>query len=84
MSQIDIYSSMFCPFCHRAKALLTSKGAEFNEIDVDTDPNARMEMMRRANGGRTVPQIFINDQHVGGSDDLAALERAGKLDAMLA
>ena len=84
MSQIDIYSSMYCPFCHRAKALLTSKGAEFNEIDVDRDPNARMEMMRRANGGRTVPQIFIDDQHVGGSDDLAALERAGKLDAMLA
>lgn len=84
MSQIDIYSSMFCPFCHRAKALLTSKGVEFNEIDVDTDPAARMEMMRRANGGRTVPQIFIDDQHVGGSDDLAALERAGKLDAMLA
>lgn len=84
MSQIDIYSSMFCPFCHRAKALLASKGAEFNEIDVDTDPDARTEMMRRANGGRTVPQIFIDDQHVGGSDDLAALERVGKLDAMLA
>jgi glutaredoxin 3 len=84
MSQIDIYSSMFCPFCHRAKTLLASKGAEFNEIDVDRDPNARMEMMRRANGGRTVPQIFIDDQHVGGSDDLAALERAGELDAMLA
>ena len=84
MSQIDIYSSMFCPFCHRAKTPLASKGAEFNEIDVDRDPNARMEMMRRANGGRTVPQIFIDDQHVGGSDDLAALERAGELDAMLA
>ena len=84
MSKIDIYSSMFCPFCHRAKALLTAKGAEFNEIDVDMDPNARMEMMRRANGGRTVPQIFIDDQHIGGSDDLAALERTGELDAMLA
>ncbi len=84
MSQIDIYSSMSCPFCHRAKALLASKGAEFNEIDVDRDPDARMEMVRRANGGRTVPQIFINDQHVGGSDELAALERAGKLDAMIA
>ena len=84
MSKIDIYSSMFCPFCHRAKALLTEKGAEFNEIDVDMDPNARMEMMRRANGGRTVPQIFIDDQHIGGSDDLAALERTGELDAILA
>ena len=84
MSKIDIYSSMFCPFCHRAKALLTAKGAEFNEIDVDMDPNARMEMIRRANGGRTVPQIFFDDQHIGGSDDLAALERTGELDAMLA
>lgn len=84
MSKIDIYSSMFCPFCHRAKALLTAKGAEFNEIDVDMDPNARMEMMRRANGGRSVPQIFIGDHHVGGSDDLAALERTGELDALLA
>ena len=84
MSKIDIYSSMICPFCHRAKALLTAKGSEFNEIDVDMDPNARMEMMRRANGGRTVPQIFIDDQHIGGSDDLAALERTGELDAILA
>lgn len=75
---------MLCPFCHRAKALLASKGAEFNEIDVDMDPNARVEMMRRSNGGRTVPQIFVGDDHVGGSDDLAALERAGKLDALLA
>ncbi len=84
MSNIDIYSSMFCPFCHRAKALLTAKGAEFNEIDVDMDPNARLEMLSRANGGRTVPQIFIGDHHVGGSDDLAALERSGELDALLA
>lgn len=84
MSKIDIYSSMLCPFCHRAKALLTSRGAEFNEIDVDTDPAARAEMMRRSNGGRTVPQIFIGDRHVGGSDDLAALEQSGELDALLA
>ena len=84
MSKIEIYSSMFCPFCHRAKALLTAKGADFNEIDVDVDPNARLEMMRRANGGRSVPQIFIGDHHVGGSDDLAALEQAGKLDALIA
>lgn len=84
MSKVEIYSSMSCPFCYRAKALLTAKGAEFSEIDVDRDPGARVEMMRRANGGRSVPQIFIDDQHVGGSDDLAALERAGKLDALLA
>jgi glutaredoxin 3 len=84
MSKVEIYSSMYCPFCHRAKALLQAKGAAFDEIDVDRDPAARMEMMRRSSGGRTVPQIFIGDNHVGGSDDLAALERAGKLDAMLA
>ncbi len=84
MSKIDIYSSMFCPFCYRAKALLKAKGADFNEINVDMNPNARMEMMRRANGGRTVPQIFIGDHHVGGSDDLTALERTGELDALLA
>jgi glutaredoxin 3 len=84
MSKIDIYSSIYCPFCHRAKALLTAKGAEFNEIDVDVDPSARMEMMRRSDGGRTVPQIFIGDRHIGGSDDLAALDRAGELDALLA
>lgn len=84
MSKIDIYSSTLCPFCYRAKALFSAKGVDFNEIDVDADPNARMEMMRRANGGRTVPQIFIGDHHIGGSDDLAALEQAGELDALIA
>ena len=79
MAKIEIYSSMFCPFCHRAKAL----GAEFDEIDVDMDPDQRAEMMRRANGQRTVPQIFIDGRHVGGSDELAALDRAGNLDGML-
>ena len=84
MSKVEIYSSMFCLFCHRAKALLSSKGVEFKEIDVDTDRDARTEMIERANGGRSVPQIFIDDHHVGGSDELAALERQGKLDTMLA
>jgi glutaredoxin 3 len=74
---------MFCPFCSRAKHLLTQKGVAFVEIDVDTSPGRRNEMLDRANGQRTVPQIFIDDHHVGGSDDLAALDRAGKLDGML-
>ncbi|KNG93903.1 glutaredoxin [Pseudaestuariivita atlantica] len=67
-----------------AKRLLTSKGVSFTEIDILAEPQRRGEMMQRANGGRTVPQIFIGDIHVGGSDDLHALERAGKLDALLA
>ena len=83
MAQVEIYSSMFCPFCARAKHLLTLKGVEFIEIDVDTNPGRRNEMLERANGQHTVPQIFIDDQHVGGSDDLAALDRAGELDGML-
>ncbi len=84
MPRITIYSSMFCPYCHRAKALLQQKGVKYDEIDVDTVPGARPEMTDRANGGYTVPQIFINDSHVGGCDDLYALDAAGKLDAMLA
>ena len=83
MAKVEIYSSMFCPFCMRAKHLLTQKGVEFIEIDVDTSPGRRNEMLERANGQYTVPQIFIDDQHVGGSDDLAALDRASKLDGML-
>ena len=67
----------------RAKHLLTQKGVEFIEIDVDTSPGRRNEMLERSNGQYTVPQIFIDDQHVGGSDDLAALDRASKLDGML-
>ena len=84
MAQVEIYSSMFCPFCSRAKHLLTQKGIEFIEIDVDNSPGRRNEMLQRANGQHTVPQIFIGDTHVGGCDDLYALERAGKLDALLA
>lgn len=83
MAKVEMYSSMFCPFCARAKHLLSQKGVAIVEIDVDTSPGRRAEMMERANGRHTVPQIFIDDRHVGGSDDLAALERDGKLDGML-
>ena len=84
MQPVDIYTSPLCGYCHMAKRLLTSKGVSFNEIDVLGDPARKAEMVERANGGRTVPQIFIGPTHVGGSDDLHALERAGKLDALLA
>ncbi|KHA50490.1 glutaredoxin 3 [Sulfitobacter geojensis] len=84
MKPVEIYTSPLCGFCHAAKRLLTSKGVEFSEVDVLAQPERKPEMVQRANGGRTVPQIFIGDIHVGGSDDLHALERAGKLDALLA
>ena len=84
MKPVEIYTSPLCGYCHMAKRLLSSKGVSFTEIDVLNDPARKAEMVQRANGGRTVPQIFIGDTHVGGSDDLHALERAGKLDAMLA
>ncbi|QGY00114.1 glutaredoxin 3 [Roseovarius faecimaris] len=83
MPQIDIYTSPLCGFCSAAKRLLTQKGAAFTEIDVLANPARKPEMVQRANGGRTVPQIFIGGVHVGGCDDLYALERAGKLDALL-
>lgn len=83
-SRIEIYTSPLCGYCHRAKRLLAQKGVEFVEIDVTRHPERRAEMVRRAAGGWTVPQIFIGDTHVGGCDDLYALERAGKLDALLA
>jgi len=81
--KIEIYTTMFCPFCHRAKALLKNKGVEFTEYDVGGSGEARAKMRERADGRHTVPQIFIDDVGVGGSDDLAALDRQGKLDAML-
>jgi glutaredoxin 3 len=84
MAQIEIYTTFMCPYCSRAKALLDKKGQTYNEIDVSYDAAKREEMTRKAGGLRTVPQIWINGTHVGGSDDLYALERAGKLDAMLA
>lgn len=83
MATVELYTTPICGFCHRAKTLLSSKGVSFTEVDVMADPSRRAEMVQRANGGRTVPQIFINGEHIGGSDDLAALERAGKLDALL-
>ena len=84
MSQpgIVMYTTNWCPYCERARRLLKSKGAAFEEIDVESAAEKRAEMLARS-GRRTVPQIFIGDQHVGGSDDLAALEAAGKLDPML-
>ena len=83
MPTVELYTTQICGFCHAAKRLLTSKGVSFSEIDVMADPARRAEMMQRANGGRTVPQIFIGETHVGGNDDPQALERAGKLDALL-
>ncbi len=82
--KIDIYTKFTCPFCVRAKRLLSSKGVEFNEFDISMGGPKREEMLSRAPDARTVPQIFIGDTHVGGSDDLAALESAGELDALLA
>jgi glutaredoxin 3 len=82
--QIDIYTKFACPFCVRAKHLLSSKGIEFNEVDITMGGEKRDEMLARAPNAMTVPQIFIGAFHVGGSDELAALEDAGKLDALLA
>ena len=84
MAKIDIYTSPLCGYCHMAKRLLTSKGAEFNEINVMGNDTARGQLIDRAPGARTVPQIFIGDTHVGGSDELHALDAQGKLDALLA
>jgi glutaredoxin 3 len=84
MKNITIYTTPSCPYCHRAKGLLKRKNVSFTEIDVSGDFAKREAMMERAHGRRTVPQIFIDETHVGGSDDLHALESAGKLDALLA
>lgn len=84
MPRIDIYTKFLCPYCARAKALLARKSVEFNEIDVTMDSAGFAAMVDRAGGRRTVPQIFINDTHVGGSDDLHALDAAGGLDPLLA
>ncbi|KIN74394.1 glutaredoxin 3 [Sulfitobacter guttiformis] len=83
MKPVEIYTSPLCGYCHAAKRLLNSKGVSFSEVDVLSNPDRKPEMIKRANGGRTVPQIFVGDVHVGGFDDLNALERAGKLDALL-
>jgi len=83
MPKIVIYTTPFCPYCLRAKRLLAQKGATFEEIDVSGDWEARAKLVQKAGGLTTVPQIWIGDTHVGGSDELYALERAGKLDALL-
>jgi glutaredoxin 3 len=84
MKPVRIYTTPMCPYCVRAKSLLDKKGAAFEEIDVFMDAEARKEMQENTGGARTVPQIFIGDTHVGGCDDLYALDKAGKLDSLLA
>ena len=84
MAQVEIYTTKICPYCVRAKSLLKRKGIEFTEIDVSTDDELRLAMVARAGGRSSVPQIFINNQHIGGSDDLYALEQQQKLDELLA
>jgi glutaredoxin 3 len=84
MPTVEIYTTRYCPFCNAAKALLRRKGVVYSEIDVGRDRGRREEMIQRANGSMTVPQIFIGTVYVGGSNELHALERAGKLDPLLA
>ncbi len=84
MAKVEIYTKMTCPYCMRAKTLLKQKGAEIHEIAVDFGGENRQEMIQRAGGRMTVPQIFINGRHVGGCDDLFELESAGGLDELLA
>jgi len=83
MATIDIYTIRYCPYCHDAKELLSRKGVGFHEIDASTDRDVRKEMIARANGRSTFPQIFIGATHIGGCDDLYALDDAGKLDPLL-
>lgn len=83
MAKVEIYTKAFCPYCTRAKALLDGKGAAFEEFDITMGGPKRAEMLQRANGRSTVPQVFIDGRHIGGSDDLAALDRQGKLDPLL-
>ena len=83
MSHVTIYTKPYCPYCVRAIDLLERKGMDYTEIDAAFDPEKRQEMMRRANGRATFPQIFVGDLHIGGCDDMVALDRAGKLDPLL-
>ncbi|MBT1449816.1 glutaredoxin 3 [Glaciecola sp. XM2] len=83
MQNVEIYTKDFCPYCSRAKALLAQKGVEFTEYNLLKQPNLKTQMVERANGGTTVPQIFIGDRHIGGCDDLFALEFASDLDGLL-
>ncbi|NDW04758.1 glutaredoxin 3 [Jiella pacifica] len=84
MAEVTIYTRQFCGFCTRAKQLLETKGVDYEEKDATSSPDLRAEMRQRANGGSTFPQIFVGDTHVGGCDELYALDRAGKLDPLLA
>ena len=84
MAKVEIYTKAFCPYCSRAMRLLADKGVEPQEFDITLGGPKRAEMIQRANGRTTVPQVFVGGRHIGGSDDLAALDRAGKLDALLA
>ena len=83
MAQVTIYTKPYCPYCIRAVSLLEKKGIDFTEIEAAFDPEKRQEMIRRANGRATFPQIFIGERHIGGCDDMMALEREGKLDPLL-
>jgi glutaredoxin 3 len=83
MAKVEIYTKSFCPYCTRAKMLLDSKGVAYQEYEVTSDAEGFERMVERANGRRTVPQIFIDDQHIGGSDDLAATDARGVLDQLL-
>lgn len=83
MAKVEMYTTMWCGYCARARGLLNRKGVAFDDIDVEADSSKRDEMIQRANGRSTVPQIFIDGVHIGGSDDLMALDHAGKLDALL-
>lgn len=84
MAKVEIYTKAFCPYCARAKSLLESKGVAYEEYDISMGGPKRAEMLERAKGGSTVPQIFIDGAHVGGCDDIHALDRSGKLDPLLA
>lgn len=84
MAHVEMYTTSWCPYCMRARALLRHKRVEFSEFDVEEEPDRRREMVRRAGGRTSVPQIFINGEHIGGSDELAALDRLGRLDEKLA
>ncbi|QMW23827.1 glutaredoxin 3 [Sandaracinobacteroides saxicola] len=84
MATVEIYTKFLCPYCARAKSLLTAKGVSFEEVDISMGGPKRSEMIARSGGRTTVPQIFIDGRHIGGSDDLAALDRAGGLDPLLA
>lgn len=84
MAKVEIYTKGYCPFCHHAKAVLSQKAVKFHEIAIDVHPEFTAEMLARSNGASTVPQIFIDDQHIGGCDDMLALDAQGKLDPLLA